>query len=671
MIRSLYFYFNKLAIVSSNFLIFFIFSIFFVFFISSCQSDDSKSGIKELAAKYKRIGFFKDKDQPVNKPTRSLKKSSTNLYSSLYSDSDTSGEADTDIDIDSDSDSSIDVKSDSDSSLVLTKSKRSTKDNLAELNSKTVKTNQKENPDIYSEHEKDFLSSINKTRSSSNLDSSKISKNSSQNNKKSLLLHSNNQPEKNPKKADTLTQSSLSESSSDLSNLKLTGKEKRCVKVLRRYQPSYKNLEKFITTSSNSSHIPQLVSNFLSLKPSDCHVKYKQVILTMKKLLVENTGKVGVVLPLTGKYEQSGKNILEGIRAYYKNIKKPFNLSLKDSGSNILSTQKAIAELILQNRVSLLIVDEKQKESVSDLISGLNIPVLLLNPYSSGIKLSNHIFYVYPSQEQLVSTLTDKIVRSGIKRVALLKPNSSDSLNFSNLLSDSLKKQGILISHEELYSSSNYETMEWASKSIFQIDPMKRASEYAMLLDQSKQKAQLEGVGFNPSSVVLPAIKDFDAVIIPDNFKIVRHFSKIFKYLGVNKIPLIGTYEWRSFDLIHPYDPTLEGSFFVDFIGKYTDLPRSLNFALEKDSSYFIDPSSVSRIDHEIIGYRSMDITDKALSKRFKKRSALIRYLRTMNSSDSSYFNPGPVFNTNQVALWPSFILNISNGGIREEQSAN
>ena len=198
---------------------------------------------------------------------------------------------------------------------------------------------------------------------------------------------------------------------------------------------------------------------------------------------------------------------------------------------------------------------------------------------------------------------------------------------------------------------------------------MKRSAEYAELLNNSRKKAQSEGVGFNPKTVTLPAIKDFDAVIIPDNFKIIRHFSNIFKYLGVNRIPLIGTYEWRSFDLIHPYDPSLEGSFFVDFIGKYSSLPRSLNFAIEKDSPYFIDPSSVSRIDHSIIGYHSTSIIDQLLSKNFKKKSQLIKHLRVMNNThSSSYFKQGRIFDQNQVAYWPSFILNIKDGEIREEE---
>ncbi len=583
--------------------IFTIFTTFVLITTYGCVSNTKEGSIKSASKKYKKIGLFQSDPKPTS-DNKSL--SSNNLkvpkYQKSYSD-------------------------------------KTVKDFLALSKPSTESKNQSDT-DIYQEHEKDFLASIQP----------KSNKNSTEPTKIKETLPKN---------------SSTTSTINDIGGMKLTKKQKKCVSILDKYQPAYKLLTKHVTSASKT------VSTFLSYGPSDCINRYQAVVNTIKKVLVENTSKVGILLPLSGQYSQAGKYTLEGIEAYWKDFasKRKFNYILKDTHGDINTTKKLISHLVLKENVSLLVIDERQKEQVSDLISELNIPVLLLNPSGSGIKLSSHIFYVYPSQSQLVETLTDKIVRSGYKRVAILKPNNSTGISFTNLLTQSLKNSGVVVQHDELYSSSNYETMEWASKSIFQIDPMKRSAEYADLMDKSRKKAQSEGVGFNPKTVTLPAIKDFDAVIIPDNFKIVRHFSNIFKYLGVNRIPLIGTYEWRSFDLIHPFDPSLEGSFFVDFIGKYTSLPRSLNFALEKDSPYFIEPSSVSRIDHSIIGYQSTSIIDQLLSKNFKKKSQLIKHLRVMkNESSSSYFKPGRIFDKNQVAYWPSFILKISNGDIQEEE---
>ena len=58
------------------------------------------------------------------------------------------------------------------------------------------------------------------------------------------------------------------------------------------------------------------------------------------------------------------------------------------------------------------------------------------------------------------------------------------------------------------------------------------------MASEAKAVAESEGKEFDPEKVHLPAKTDFDLVLIPDNFKVVRHFLKLFKFHGVKKSSL-------------------------------------------------------------------------------------------------------------------------------------
>src|SRR5690606_24878972 len=94
---------------------------------------------------------------------------------------------------------------------------------------------------------------------------------------------------------------------------------------------------------------------------------------------------------------------------------------------------------------------------------------------------------------------------------------------------------------------------------------------------RARRAAEAQRVPFDPRMVVLKPIVNFDAVLLPDDFRTARHFAKLFKFHQVDKLTMIGNHEWRSPALVEPYDDFLEGSFFADFIGSYAKLPAAVS----------------------------------------------------------------------------------------------
>src|SRR5690606_8271449 len=138
-------------------------------------------------------------------------------------------------------------------------------------------------------------------------------------------------------------------------------------------------------------------------------------------------------------------------------------------------------------------------------------------------------------------------------------------------------------------------------------------------------------------------IVDVDAVFLPDDFRSVRHFAKLFKYFGVEKLAMIGNHEWRSPALIEPFDEFLEGSIFADFIGSYADIPRPLRVPV-MGSPYFIHPENVIGVDFQLIGYRVARTAALASQNPAVKRRHLARMMLQLSSDAESFFGNGPIF---------------------------
>ncbi len=189
--------------------------------------------------------------------------------------------------------------------------------------------------------------------------------------------------------------------------------------------------------------------------------------------------------------------------------------------------------------------------------------------------------------------------------------------------------------HEEwdqIVFSSRYQS------EIFVIDRYKRQAEYNAIYREEKRKANAQGFGLNKNLVFLPAQVNFDAIFIPDNFKMVNHFAKLFQYYQAKDLTLFGTHEWRSEELVETNKSYLDGSFFVDFI----DSPQKFNESR-------LSPT----LDYKLMGYFSGLVAKHALKKAGESRESVTNALVKMKfSKDKAAFRRNE-FN------WPTYAFEI------------
>ena len=147
-------------------------------------------------------------------------------------------------------------------------------------------------------------------------------------------------------------------------------------------------------------------------------------------------------------------------------------------------------------------------------------------------------------------------------------------------------------------------------------------------------------------------------MIIPDNFRIVRHFVNLLKYHGVEQLPLIGNYEWRSKSLLEPWDSFLQGAAFVDFVGSYDKLPKGFGEQYP-DSPFFVAPDLAGQLDFRLIGYHTGRLALRVPIKPGSRKKDLVHALYGLKNTESPNVAQN-VFNESRSSSWPTYHFTVA-----------
>ena len=455
--------------------------------------------------------------------------------------------------------------------------------------------------------------------------------------------------------------------------------EKSCSFLLDNVLVHYKKLLTYLPkdkVSAVTSKYGSLLAIMSEKKPS-CQDpdQAAKILLLAGKLLSIHSGQVGLLLPDTPKQSGATQSVLSGMKAYYTSKGTDFGkrVVVKDVANDANAILRRVAELVFVDQVGFLIggLNELESGLLTDWADKLMVPVLLLSPYYSGTIPKKYVFHIFPRADDLVGRIQQHILSRGLKRIAIMYPMKPKPSRVIAQLMETLPKKGITISQSLSYNPSDYNSMEMAARQLLQIDKTLRAEEYEKMVLQAKEKAEKEKIEFAPERLTLPPIIDFDALILPDNFRNVRHFVQIFKFLKVKSaLPMIGTQEWRAFGLINPPEPLLDRSVFVDYIGSYLEIPGGINPMLYSPP-FFVNPEDTAKIDYMIIGYQASRMANLAMQKPPTKRRKLADRLLTLQNTGSSYFPQGPAFTSDHTAYWPSFLFEVSGSTIRLSQGGS
>jgi ABC-type branched-subunit amino acid transport system substrate-binding protein len=446
----------------------------------------------------------------------------------------------------------------------------------------------------------------------------------------------------------------------------------RCREIVQRFSPPYKELYDSLKTQNLVGL--KLASEKLAFATTPtCDVAATRQELVQSALTTINThsGRIGLILPLTGPNAKFSNYVISGMRAAFREAGKSFeqNVILKDSGSTPSGMTRGLAELIVRDQVGVVIggFNHSEAEILAKWSDKLFLPVVLLNRDRDLTKASRYAFMVYPDELRLADALVQGMAERRLKRVAILKPTSGKADKVIEYFKQSIVAAGGEVVTELPYTPGSFETMQDAAFKLFKMSMTGREEEFKAAYKKAQEDAEANGEAFNAKMVYLKPIIDFDAVFIPDDFRTIRYFIKIFRYNRVERVTMIGNHEWRSPALIEPYDDFLSGSIFADFIGSYAKIPQSIPAPL-LSSQYFVDPQSVASIDFQLVGFRSAQVARAAINQQAGRRQ-IATAMAKVTTEQVGFPGNVRLFDDTRHAAWPTYLFTIKKQGLFLESS--
>jgi len=395
----------------------------------------------------------------------------------------------------------------------------------------------------------------------------------------------------------------------------------------------------------------------LTISCSTRHTTRKKISETIYDKMTTIPNKhdqvIGVLLEKHKKNKLKTNAIIQGIKYSLKKINPNYKARfiIKKVLAKKTSIDNALNHLIHRHKAGLIISWGRQifLEYLQSKEKKLNFPIIYIH---KNLEKTKNAFYVFPNSHNFSATVIQEMKRKGIKRIAMLTPKKYIDSDFIKTLKKYLRENDIELVFDEKYHSEVGETMDLACKKIFIIDRKKRENEYQKIFAEENMKAKKSGYKLNQKLVFLPAKITFDAIFIPDNFKAVRYFIKLFKFHKAENLPLIGTYEWRSPELVNPPEPYLNGASFIDYIGDYNALP-----ILEKDYSYKSVTGESLKIEYKLMGYYAALLGQIAVKKSNKNINNIKTILNSIRIKDNFIKNK-KAFLKNSFN-WPAFSFEI------------
>lgn len=443
-----------------------------------------------------------------------------------------------------------------------------------------------------------------------------------------------------------------------------------CKKRIHQFNNIWSTQFKQASIKATQPKYIQKIINLNSNKASACYQnKFRNNFSNAwTKWLQNRKNKVGLILPAQKRYQKYNSEVLKGMTKSFTKKNQgghPPQLIIRYASTPKELKQK-ISELIWKENISLLVggLREADYATLKPFGPALELPLLLLHPAKKPSKSDGYNFHVYPNNQQMAVTLVQAAKHRQWHKLTILRAQSNQQHSFIEQIYQAIDKEpGMKVVSDISYVSSDFQSMQAAAANIASINLKNREKEYQQLVLKEREQAAQENRPFRPEQVILPAKPNCDAILLPEDFRTLHYFVKLLKFHGIQKLPFMGNQNWRNRELIAPWEPFLQGSIFVDYIGLYSSLDKRI-LPLATASHFFLPPEQASSLDFQMIGLRAGDIAYQAMSLPQVSSSQLLKILKnlTQPNSNQRFFHP------NQTSLWKNYLFELDQGTIKLNQ---
>ncbi|MBF0454622.1 MAG: penicillin-binding protein activator [Magnetococcales bacterium] len=306
--------------------------------------------------------------------------------------------------------------------------------------------------------------------------------------------------------------------------------------------------------------------------------------------------KVGLILPLSGRHQVLGKNLLHAAQkalADYRDV--PLTLEVADSGGSAEVAQAAVVAL-QQKKVQVIIGPVLHAAAKAAAVQAANfqIPIMVLNPRDEIQKAGDNVFQnALDPQRQAKIMAHYAIKEREFLRFAILAPDSS----YGHLMADSFAQEVMALKgtivRTAFFNQESPDFSPWI-KALTHLDPKM----VSRRLNMARRATPLDPSDPLPVTEQkdLEAWADFDALFLPTLAKQIRLIAPQAAFYNIRspQVTLLGTSRWNRQSLFEGGTEYLQGAIFPD-----TDLPLRDQFRMAFRQAWEEDPSGLATLTYD------------------------------------------------------------------------
>ncbi len=361
------------------------------------------------------------------------------------------------------------------------------------------------------------------------------------------------------------------------------------------------------------SYLGRLVRDFPQSKYA---AEAGELLKNVQGQSIANGQSVGVLLPLSGRFEKFGKRALQGIQLGFRvfNQDEPdskVTLYVEDSGETEESTLQALNKLYYNNNVSAVIgpLLSKGVEAVTKKAQELGLPMLSLSQ-QAGTEGTYVFQFSVTARDQARAVARYAFEKTDMRRFAILYPQGKFGEEYLNHFWDAVEELGGKITGVESYSENETDFRSVADRLLglyYKDDRIRETRE----LEKFRRENNIKDRNRRTEKYFkLPPVVDFQGLFIPDEAKIVGQIlpTLAFRDVEVDSFKPLGISTWNSEELIKRADRFAGGSIFVDTFFLNSDSDEVKQFITRHEKTFGVLPTAI-----EALSFDAATLLDRAL----------------------------------------------------------
>lgn len=392
-------------------------------------------------------------------------------------------------------------------------------------------------------------------------------------------------------------------------------------------------------------HAAEYYRALTSLYPQSMQASQAAILLSaIQNPVVAGTADskvIGAILPLTGRNASIGQHALNAIRlglGLHKN-NSTYRIALYDSQSDPELAAKGVDKLVNEDKAIAIMggFSSREASSIASRAELMSVPFIGFSQKPGLTGLGEYVFRNAITPEMQVEKLVQfAFEKLSAKRFAILYPNDSYGVEFSNAFWDHVIEKGGEITAVQSYDPKATDFSDVVQKLVGTYYKEARAEELKQRMADIKAarrnstktktpKNQRDGV---TDANILPPVINFDVVFVPDSSRVLGQVLAFMKFNDVVDMNYLGTNLWNSADLPKRAANEDAAIYFVDAVDVSSTASRDNPFYKEYFETYNEEPTIV-----EIQSYEASLIVKQLIDNGAQSRESLAAGLRALGTT--------------------------------------